>query len=185
MPIPPQQAKFSRIRRTRGISPSTPSSTADATGGDICGIPGIHMIPLRSQPVDRLADIRRPEFRPSSPAKVGLSQNFARSGGFKRNLHLLETIGRNFAPRGSVADCVESSENPENPGGPTTQRPAGSTVEERGPGAFRQIDRNSAKSPLTWGDWAEFRTSWICGRLRRIIRKSREISAGRRSVSRR
>ena len=65
------------------------------------------------------------------------------------------------------------------------RRPAGSTAKERDPGEPRPIGRNSAQSPLTWGDYAEVRTSWICGRLRRICRKPREIPAGRRSATRR
>ena len=36
-------------------------------------------------------------------------------------------------------------------------------------GQFREIGRNSAKSPPAWGDKEAFRTSLIVGRLRRIF----------------
>ena len=46
------------------------------------------------------------------------------------------------------------------------------------------IARDSAKSPLTWRDRAQFRTAWISVRLCRISRKSRQTSAIRGSSAR-
>ena len=104
-----EEAKFSRIRRTQGISSIAPPSTNDATGGDISGLPGFHTIPLRSKPADRLGDIRRPAPRPSTPEKGGSSQNSAQSAEFQRSRHLLGWVIRYFAPHGSVGGRVEIS----------------------------------------------------------------------------
>ena len=55
-----------------------------------------------------------PTRRPAGPAARGdIPSNSARSTEIQRNRHLPRADGRAFAPRGSVADCVESSGNPE------------------------------------------------------------------------
>ena len=47
----------------------------------------------------------------------------------------------------------------------------------------RPIGRDSSKSPLTWGGGAQFHTSWICGRLCRILMGSWKISVVRGSAA--
>ena len=95
------------------------------------------MISLRSKPDDRLADIRGPGYRPSSPAKGGLSHNSARSGEFQRNRHLPGAKGWNSPPHESAVVCVELS-----PGGPAEFRRSADPPSGRlcGEGArFREI----------------------------------------------
>ena len=52
--------------------------------------------------------------------------------------------------------------------------PGGRCGEGRDSGEFRPIGRNSARSPLSRGDMAGLRTTWICDPVCRIFRKSRK-----------
>ena len=79
-----------------------------------------------------------------------------RSADIQRNRHLLGAIRRNFGLRRSFADRLEYIQtSPKNLGASRIRPPAGASAKGDS-GEFRPTGRNSAKSPLTWGDMGEF-----------------------------
>ena len=58
----------------------------------------------------------------------GIREIPTRPSEIRRNRHSLGAVGRNYAPRGSAADCVKSSGNPENLRRSRGHRPAGSAA---------------------------------------------------------
>ena len=63
----------------------------------------------------KISDVRGSAARPVLRRSDEIQGNPTRSTEIRRNRHLLGAIGRNFAPRRSVADCVEYPGNPEKP----------------------------------------------------------------------
>ena len=110
MPIPPEKAKFSRIRRARVISSVDPLLPRTRTAEIHAASHDFVRFPSEADPSIGSLILRG---RGSDPLPRGFSQNSARSAEFQRNLHLRGAIGRDFAPHGSVACCVGIS--PRNP----------------------------------------------------------------------
>ena len=81
----------------------------------------------------------------------------ARSAETQRWRHLLGAIRRNSEPRGPSVGRVEYPHGVMRKlGGSPTRYTEGTAVWGRDSREFRPIGRNSAKSPPTWGDVAEF-----------------------------
>ena len=109
-------------------------------------------------------------------ARFGVT--ISRSAEILRNLHIFGAIGRNFVPRGSVVDCVESPGVLKNLRGSRSRRPAGSAAKGRSSGKLSPDQPRYGEIATYLVRLARFRTAWISGRLCRIFRKPRKNSPG-------